>query len=503
MADDDSWLYGEDNEEEEAPQDEAAIVKEISTNNEMTPVAAAEDNEEADSGSDDDSDDDGIQVTIDKDKIEAAKTSYQNMQLKKNNVIDLGFVTPHKEKKGKFAVEDFDNILTVNNQPAVEVDMESLEDKPWRKPGADITDYFNYGFTEDTWAAYCNRQRRMRVNESGVGLALTGHTPILSNTKVTSLGSSVGTVGTIPTLGASQNNSSTAPTGIQSLGASSNSNNVDMSKIMSGPPPASVTTAPPTTAPTKKDEPSSIAVMTHEKRIYSNKVLSAMDFSVPPPGFNANVPPPGLPPPTIENNDFNPSDPFHEYSEDNMMGGFEPTASAQWSVPPPAGAQLDPAAHSGPPPGHTGPPPGYPPHSGPPPDMRPEGDSNYSSDRYRDRDRRDRDRGRDYERSRDYDRDRRRSRSRSRDRRRSRSRDRRRDRSRDRDRERDREDRERKVKKEKRSRSRSRSRSPRHKKSKKDKKERSDRDDRERSDRDDRESRDTPTKVKEEPKDKE
>ena len=34
-----------------------------------------------DSGSDDDSDDDGIKVTIDKDKIEAAKTNYQNMQV--------------------------------------------------------------------------------------------------------------------------------------------------------------------------------------------------------------------------------------------------------------------------------------------------------------------------------------------------------------------------------------------------------------------------------------
>ena len=71
--------------------------------------------------------------------------------------------------------------------------------------------------------------------------------------------------------------------------------------------------------PLKKDEPSSIAVMTHEKRIYSNKVLSAMDFSVPPPGFNASVPPPGLPPPTIppassDNNDFNPAGDQSEHS---------------------------------------------------------------------------------------------------------------------------------------------------------------------------------------------
>lgn len=37
--------------------------------------------DEGSEGSDDDSDDDGIKVTIDKDKIEAAKSSYQNMQV--------------------------------------------------------------------------------------------------------------------------------------------------------------------------------------------------------------------------------------------------------------------------------------------------------------------------------------------------------------------------------------------------------------------------------------
>ena len=49
---------------------------------------------------------------------------------------------------------------TINGDSAVEFDMESLEEKPWRKPGADITDYFNYGFTEETWTAYCNRYTR-------------------------------------------------------------------------------------------------------------------------------------------------------------------------------------------------------------------------------------------------------------------------------------------------------------------------------------------------------
>ena len=32
--------------------------------------------------------------------------------------------------------------------------------------GADITDYFNYGFNEDTWTKYCEKQRRLRIDNS-------------------------------------------------------------------------------------------------------------------------------------------------------------------------------------------------------------------------------------------------------------------------------------------------------------------------------------------------
>ena len=114
----------------------------------------------------------------------------------------------------------------------------------------------------------------MRVNESGVGLALTGQTPILSNpVKLVSLGAGVGGTGTIPTLGGG---GGAAPV---SLGTVSGAPPQSLGKIMSGPPPMSL--GPPpislgapsiTSIPAKKDEPSSIAVMTHEKRIYSNKV---------------------------------------------------------------------------------------------------------------------------------------------------------------------------------------------------------------------------------------
>lgn len=38
----------------------------------------------------------------------------------------------------------------------------SFQDKPWKRPGADITDYFNYGFTEESWNVYCTRQLEIK-----------------------------------------------------------------------------------------------------------------------------------------------------------------------------------------------------------------------------------------------------------------------------------------------------------------------------------------------------
>ncbi|KEF54087.1 uncharacterized protein A1O9_09882 [Exophiala aquamarina CBS 119918] len=42
-----------------------------------------------------------------------------------------------------------------------DTDFASESSKPWRKPGADTTDYFNYGFDEFTWASYCLKQQTM------------------------------------------------------------------------------------------------------------------------------------------------------------------------------------------------------------------------------------------------------------------------------------------------------------------------------------------------------
>ncbi|KAI4124736.1 MAG: hypothetical protein LQ338_004654 [Usnochroma carphineum] len=50
-------------------------------------------------------------------------------------------------------------------KPITELDMDadfSEDEKPWRRPGTDMSDYFNYGFDEFTWASYCLRQDTLR-----------------------------------------------------------------------------------------------------------------------------------------------------------------------------------------------------------------------------------------------------------------------------------------------------------------------------------------------------
>ncbi|KAM4018945.1 uncharacterized protein ACNLHF_028339 [Anomaloglossus baeobatrachus] len=58
---------------------------------------------------------------------------------------------------------DFSAPGCINGLPVLEVDLDSFDEKPWRKPGADLSDYFNYGFNEATWKVYCEKQRRLQL----------------------------------------------------------------------------------------------------------------------------------------------------------------------------------------------------------------------------------------------------------------------------------------------------------------------------------------------------
>lgn len=79
------------------------------------------------------------------------------------------------------------------------------DDKPWRRPGTDMTDYFNYGFDEFTWASYCLKQETLRkdvtdskkqLEEMQSFLGMPGGMPAMS-------GMSGATAGAMPAMGAS------------------------------------------------------------------------------------------------------------------------------------------------------------------------------------------------------------------------------------------------------------------------------------------------------------
>lgn len=55
-------------------------------------------------------------------------------------------------------------------------DDEIFEERPWRRPGADLTDYFNYGFDEQTWREYVAKQKSLRAGISAEK-AQSGKTP--------------------------------------------------------------------------------------------------------------------------------------------------------------------------------------------------------------------------------------------------------------------------------------------------------------------------------------
>ncbi|CAL8991134.1 unnamed protein product [Prunus brigantina] len=52
----------------------------------------------------------------------------------------------------------------------LDVNVESFEEKPWRYPGVDLTDYFNFGLNEDSWKQYCNSLEQHRLTSMQFGI---------------------------------------------------------------------------------------------------------------------------------------------------------------------------------------------------------------------------------------------------------------------------------------------------------------------------------------------
>ncbi|XP_072361756.1 pre-mRNA 3'-end-processing factor FIP1-like isoform X4 [Scyliorhinus torazame] len=112
-----------------------------------------------DDDSDSDSDDDDVKVTIG--NIKTGAPQYMGTPMN----LNLKSGRPYSSSAAKLHSRgiDLDAPGNINGIPVIEADLDLFEDKPWRKPGADLSDYFNYGFNEETWKAYCEKQRRLQL----------------------------------------------------------------------------------------------------------------------------------------------------------------------------------------------------------------------------------------------------------------------------------------------------------------------------------------------------
>ncbi|KAL9613898.1 MAG: hypothetical protein Q9167_001576 [Letrouitia subvulpina] len=112
-------------------------------------------------------------------RTQSASTEVGSRSVRSSGVKgeSTGKTTPTLMKSGaqyppvKSSTVDLDAkpIYAPNGKPITEIDMDadfSEDEKPWRRPGTDMTDFFNYGFDEFTWATYCLKQDSIRKDIS-------------------------------------------------------------------------------------------------------------------------------------------------------------------------------------------------------------------------------------------------------------------------------------------------------------------------------------------------
>lgn len=95
------------------------------------------------------SDEDDVQIEIN--TTDATKT------------FQISSDKPEKDKKGiekeidettEQKLIDLTGVGNIQGKPVIDFDIDSMAEKPWNKKGENVSNYFNYGFTEDTWKVY-------------------------------------------------------------------------------------------------------------------------------------------------------------------------------------------------------------------------------------------------------------------------------------------------------------------------------------------------------------
>ncbi|KAK9451443.1 Fip1 motif-domain-containing protein [Limtongia smithiae] len=165
---DDEFLYGTSAKKQKLDDPDAKDEHLAEAESSNAPVTAEQpaveaDDRDAEEDEDDDEDSD-IEFVIESkpgQEIETPAGKTMKVPGQQSKLTDSKPDGPKDEAKPAVGIE-LDKIPEINGTALTQMDLDSFEDKPWRKPGADITDYFNFGFDEFSWTTYCLRQDKLR-----------------------------------------------------------------------------------------------------------------------------------------------------------------------------------------------------------------------------------------------------------------------------------------------------------------------------------------------------
>ena len=89
-----------------------------------------------------------------------------------------GFADGNEDDAIRQTKEEIKKLRFSHHRTAFDVDIDLLETHPWRLRNVDLSDYFNYGFTEAQWVQYSEKQLQIRAK---VGLGPYIHKPAVVN----------------------------------------------------------------------------------------------------------------------------------------------------------------------------------------------------------------------------------------------------------------------------------------------------------------------------------
>lgn len=185
--DDDDFLYGDDAKpavttENGAQEAQKEVADQEGGNNDEDNEGNDEDEDEEDSESDSD-----IEFIIGSEDTKEAKPTDETPASKLDAQTAAGVVpeaigetiaptsatptAPASEQAASDTVSsisrvpgiDINKVGEFEGKPITSINLQDLKEKPWRQPGADVSEYFNFGFNELTWTMYCAKQDNMRA----------------------------------------------------------------------------------------------------------------------------------------------------------------------------------------------------------------------------------------------------------------------------------------------------------------------------------------------------